>query len=171
MAIFTVDFAIASVKNKGLAWERLGAWGTVTAAGLAVATYKDSVLRMRRLETINELTEIRDRFPNMRRFAHKSDPESKDKLLAYLRRMERFSTGILEEIYDIDIVSNIAGTLLVSQYDEFMKDLIEERKAKTIQRENIDAIYKEYTAVIEKIRKIKKKKGIMEYVRRVIHAA
>ena len=101
---------------------------------------------------------IREEFPNMRKFANKSDQESKDMLLAYLRKLERFSVGVIEGIYDINIVSMAAGALFITQFDNFMENLIEERKIYSSQQINAESYYTEYILMIKKLKKLRGKK-------------
>lgn len=142
--------------ERAIDWDALGAWGTVTAAGIAVITYRDSVIRACKLETIKEFSRIRMKYPNMSRKA--KEPGSEEIVTAYLRELERFCTGVLEGVYDIDIVATIAGSLLVSQYDDFMKKLIEKRRGTMDGKPNAGRIYEEYIIVIQKVRQKKQKK-------------
>ena len=158
LTISTIALISTSLKERKLDWEQLSAWGTVTAAAIAAFTYKDSVTKSRKLDTINEIIRIREEFPNMWKFANKSDQESKDMLLAYLRKLERFSVGVIEGIYDINIVSMAAGALFITQFDNFMENLIEERKIYSSQQINAESYYTEYILMIKKLKKLRGKK-------------
>ena len=152
----TVCLLADLVQRPSLSWEALGAWGTITAAGIAAITYRDSVLRAGRLETIREFSRIRMKYPNMARQA--GLPGGEEELTAYLRELERFCVGVLEGVYDLDVVVSLAGNLLLSQYDGFMRQLIEERRRQTHQQASKDTIYLDYITVIEQIRKKKQRR-------------
>ena len=85
-------------------------------------------------------------------------PGGEEELTAYLRELERFCAGVLEGVYDLDVVVSLAGNLLLSQYDGFMRQLIEERRRQTHQQASKDTIYLDYITVIEQIRKKKQRR-------------
>lgn len=157
-AVSTCYLLYGIVTSRSVSWNALGAWGTVTAAGIAVLTYRDSVLRSCRLETIRELSRIRMKYPNMARKARL--PGAEEELTAYLRELERFCVGVLEGVYDLDVVVSIAGSLLLSQYDGFMKQLIEERRKQTAQQASAGTIYIDYIMVMEQIRRKKQRRTV-----------
>lgn len=78
---------------------------------------------------------------------------SDDVRVEYLKEMERFCTGVNIGLYDIHVVDKIAGTMLITQYDKYLKAFIGNRKNKTIQNAHANNIYCEYTKFIEQIRK------------------
>ena len=69
--------------------------------------------------------------------------------LDYLKEMERFCTGINNNIYDLNIISQMSGNLLITQYDHYMRDIINKR------REPIYGEWKyiQYEKVINKLKK------------------
>lgn len=78
---------------------------------------------------------------------------SDDVRTEYLKEMERFCTGVNIGLYDIHVVDRIAGTMLITQYNKYLSDLIEKRRDKTVQNAQADNIYCEYIKLIEQIRK------------------
>lgn len=66
--------------------------------------------------------------------------------------MERFCTGVNIKLYDIHVVDKMVGSMLITQYDSYMKDFIDKRKNKTIQKANPNDIYKQYKGVIENLK-------------------
>ena len=74
---------------------------------------------------------------------------SNDDRLEYLKEMERFCVGINNKIYDIEIVRDMSGHLLVKQYDSYMKDLVQSRREL---RSKFSA-YERYEETIEKLKK------------------
>ena len=67
--------------------------------------------------------------------------------------MERFCTGVNIGLYDIRVVDKMAGTMLYTQYTNYLESLIKERKEKTIQNGQADSVYREYADFIEQIQK------------------
>lgn len=157
-ALSTCYLLYGIAASRSVSWDALGAWGTVTAAGIAVLTYRDSVLRACRLETIKEFSRIRMKYPNMARKARL--PGAEEELTAYLRELERFSVGVLEGVYDLDVLVSLAGNLLLTQYDGFMKQLIEERRKQTAQQASAGTIYIDYITVMEQIRRKKQRRAV-----------
>lgn len=132
-------------------WDAIGAVGTLLAAIIAVLTYRSSVKRQKKQDTIREFSAIREKYPNLSPEAHK--PVSDDVRTEYLKEMERFCTGVNIGLYDIHVVDRIAGTMLITQYNKYLSDLIEKRRDKTVQNAQADNIYCEYIKLIEQIRK------------------
>lgn len=130
-------------------WDAVGAVGTVFAAIIAAWTYRSSVKRQRKQDTIREFSAIREKYPNLSPKAH--NPVSDEVRIAYLKEMERFCTGVNIGLYDIHVVERMAGTMLTTQYDNYLDALVKERK-KTVQNANADDIYREYKEFIKQIR-------------------
>jgi len=73
--------------------------------------------------------------------------------LDYLKEMERFCTGVNNKIYDLNIISQMSGNLLIKQYDHYMYDIINQRR---------ESIYEEWKYIqYEKvIRKLKMRRKL-----------
>lgn len=130
-------------------WSVIGAFGTVLAAGIAAITYIDTVGRESKLETIKELSRIRSQFSDL---SSASDEERTE----YLKEMERFCTGINLGLYDINTLITMAGSMLTTQYNDYMKDLIE-NKREHARNAKPEKIYSEYESVIKKVSRNKGK--------------
>lgn len=51
-------------------WDAIGAVGTLLAAIIAVLTYRSSVKRQKKQDTIREFSAIREKYPNLSPKAH-----------------------------------------------------------------------------------------------------
>ena len=152
-ALILIVFGDISTYKESLPfpWDAIGAVGTILAAIIAVLTYRSSVKRQKKQDTIREFSAIREKYPNLSPEAHK--PVSDDVRTEYLKEMERFCTGVNIGLYDIHVVDRIAGTMLITQYDNYLRVFIKDRRDKTMQNAQADNIYCEYTKFIEQIRK------------------
>lgn len=108
---------------------------------VAVCVHWQIVSRDRKRETIAEFNKIRDKYHDINYSS--SDKEKK----AYLTELERFCVGINQGIYDLDILTKMSKTLLLSQH-AYLKNFVAERR---------DALgqvtaYSEYISVIEKLK-------------------
>ncbi len=112
----------------------------------SLVVYKRSVNRECKLETLRKLTELRMKYPSMEEI---SDGDKLD----YIKELEFFATGINQKIYDLEIVSKMSGSRLISQYDIALKKLVKQRRK---EKENSTA-YIEYEQMIKQLRKLKKK--------------
>lgn len=150
--ILIAFFDISACKESlSFPWDAIGAVGTILAAIIAVLTYRSSVKRQKKQDTIREFSRIREKYPNLSSKA--PNPVLDEERIKYLKEMERFCTGVNIGLYDIHVVDKMAGTMLITQYDNYMDRLIKERKDKTIQNANPDNIYYEYADLIKKLRK------------------
>lgn len=140
-----------SFKMNANTWDIVSAIGTVSAAIIAVLTYRASVKRQRKQDTIREFSAIREEYPNLSPKA--PNPVSDEERIKYLKEMERFCTGVNVGLYDICVVNKMAGAMLITQYDSYMKGLIQGRKKRTKQNADENDIYSEYTEFIERLRK------------------
>lgn len=126
-------------------WNAVGAIATCIAAIIALYVYYLTTERDRKLSTIKEYSLIREKYDNvckMKEFNYEIIKE-------YLIEMERFSTGLNNDLYDIDILIEMSGNRLVKQYDSCLKDYIDMKRKKST---HPDTIYCEYENVIRKIR-------------------
>lgn len=130
-------------------WNVIGAFGTVLAVGIAAITYIDTVGRESKLETIREFSRIRSQFSDL---GSASDKERTE----YLKEMERFCTGINLGLYDINTLITMAGSMLTTQYNDYMKDLIE-NKREHARNAKPEKIYSEYESFIKKVSRNKGK--------------
>ncbi len=118
----------------------------IVSAGAAVASfigsvmiYKASLNRERRLDTLRILSELRMRYPTVKGMCES------DKL-AYLQELEFFATGVNNKIYDIRIVKTMSKSRLVTKYNPYLKEFIEERRKK-----KQSTSYIEYKKMIQKL--------------------
>ena len=118
----------------------------ISAVGVFVSAiiYLNTVNRQKKILTIQEFSKIRERYPDV-----SPNVASNDDRLEYLKEMERFCVGINNKIYDIEIVRDMSGHLLVKQYDSYMKDLVQSRREL---RSKFSA-YERYEETIEKLKK------------------
>lgn len=118
----------------------------ISAVGIlfSLITCCKTVNREKKILTIQEFSKIREKYPNM-----SSKYANNNERLEYLKEMERFCVGIHYKIYDIEIVKDMSGHLLVKQYDSYMKDLVQSRREL---RSKFSA-YEQYEETIKKIRK------------------
>ena len=144
-------FISANKEFPSFSWDAVGATGTILAAVIAVGTYRNSVKRQKKQDTIREFSIIRERYPNLSPKAHNPVPDNVR--TEYLKEMERFCTGVNIGLYDIRVVDKMAGTMLYTQYTNYLESLIKERKEKTIQNGQADSVYREYADFIEQIQK------------------
>lgn len=150
--ILIIFFDISACKESlSFLWDAIGAVGTVLAAIIAVLTYRSSVKRQKKQDTIREFSRIREKYPNLSPQAPNPVPD--EERIKYLKEMERFCTGVNIGLYDIHVVDRIAGAMLITQYDKYLRDFIEKRRQKTVQNAQTDSIYCEYIKLIEKIQK------------------
>ncbi len=111
----------------------------------SVLIYHHTVKKERKINTINEFSKIRDRFPNMSPLA--KNPVSDEDRLEYLKEMERFSVGVNNKIYDLKILQKTSGHLLINQYNNYLRDLINNRRHKDSETWK----YCEYEELISKL--------------------
>ena len=88
---------------------------------LSILVYNNTLNRERRLDTLKTLSELRVKYPNTKRMSEKEKSE-------YIRALEFFATGVNQEIYDIKIVKKMSGNRLVKQYNENLKELVEQKR-------------------------------------------
>lgn len=106
----------------------------------SVIVYKRTLSRERKLDTIRTLSELRIKYPEVRKL-------SKDDKLNYLQELEFFATGVNNKIYDIEIVRSMSRIRLRSQYNNCLKEFIKERRE---DKEDSTA-YIEYEKLIESL--------------------
>lgn len=136
--------------NASTVWTAVGAIGTILAAFIAVFVYKDTVQRAMRLATIEEYTRIRNAYPNLSpKASNLVDDETR---LNYLKEMERFCTGVNLKLYHIETLNKMSGARLITQYDEYIKQLILDRRDR-VRNVNADDLYCEYEKTIEELKK------------------
>lgn len=118
----------------------------ISAVGVFVSViiYLNTVNNKKKILTIQEFSKIREKYPNM-----SSKYANNNERLEYLKEMERFFVGIHYKIYDIEIVKDMSGHLLVKQYDSYMKDLVQSRR----ELKSKFSAYEQYEETIKKIRK------------------
>ena len=94
----------------------------VAGAIISVAVYRHAVKRERKINTIREYVRIRNQFP------YEKIPENQ--LKPYLREMEFFCTGINEGLYDFGVLRKMSGRRLLSQYNNYMREYISDRRTR-----------------------------------------
>lgn len=107
----------------------------ISALVISLSTFFVNFNRNKKLETIKDFNELRYKYPDIT-----IDIEKRDD---FLRDMERFSVAVNKKIYDINIINQMSGTLLLCQYSD-VEDFIATKDEK---------YYKEYKKFIEKLRK------------------
>ena len=110
----------------------------------SIALYIHGLNRERKLDTLKILSEIRRKYYNTKTLDDKQK-------LQYLNELEYFSTGVNAKIYEIKIVKRMSGSRLLRQYENWIADFIQYRRA----RQGNNNAYSEYEKMIEKIKKIR----------------
>ena len=121
----------------------------VSVCGVFVSAiiYLHTVNREKKILTIKEFMKIREKYPNL-----SSEHVTDEVRLEYLKEMERFCVGIFNNIYDIKIITDMSGHLLVKQYDSYMKDFMLSRRKNKSETWK----YKRYEETIQKIKKVRR---------------
>ena len=121
----------------------------VSVCGVFVSAiiYLHTVNREKKILTIKEFLKIREKYPNL-----SSDYVTDEVRLDYLKEMERFCVGVDNNIYDLKIITDMSGHLLVKQYDSYMEDFILSRR----KGESEHWKYNRYEDTIKKIKKMEK---------------
>ncbi len=125
--------------------EIISGFSAVIAIVISILLYKHGVNRERKIDTLRKLSEIRKNYFNTKIL------DKKEKL-QYLNELEFFATGINEKIYDIRIVNKMSGGRLISQYDNWASDFIEDRK----ENYGNEKTYSEYQKMIHNLKELRK---------------
>lgn len=110
------------------------------AVGISIFTYIHGLNRERKAETLKAFSEIRKKYFNTKTL------DDKEKL-KYINELEYFATGVNCKIYDSKIVRKMSGSRLISQYDDWVADYIQERR----DRHGNKNAYCEYEKMIKEI--------------------
>ncbi len=132
----------------------IAAVGFLVAFASLIVTIRANAKNRKRestIQTMHKLIPIRDQYTNMR---NSSDEERKN----YLRNMEYFATGVNNDVYSIQIVNKMSGGLLVRQYDDYLREYIEEARRHTGVEVRSEQKYYEYEKMIQKLKRIRMKK-------------
>ena len=106
---------------------------------ISVCIHRETVLRDCKYQTLKKLSEIRTEY---RDFA----PMSLEKKKRYIQELEFLAIGVEERIYDLEIIKKMSRKKLVSQYDNYIKEFLNDNFN--------ECDYTEYKKMIENIRYI-----------------
>lgn len=138
-------FPLLSILHNQLFWTVLG---ILLATTISIYTHCSILKRNRQAATIDYLSNIRGKYPNM--LNENTANSNTDKLvelrISYLKEMEFFSIGIFEGIFDIEITSKMSGHLLVKQYNDYMHSVIADKKSH-------EWAYKNYVRLIQELQR------------------
>lgn len=109
---------------------------SVLSLGVSIYTYWYNFNKQKKIDTLNELAEIRIKYPNFSVLLNEQKYE-------YVQRMEIFALGVHEGIYDLDIVKKMSRKRLLSQYEEVVAKYFNENNIKE---------YSEYRNLMEEIK-------------------
>ena len=101
-----------SIISSGILWTIIG---IITSIVVSATTHHAILKRDKKINTIRELGLIRNAYPTMRK-------KGASEKVAYLRAMEFFCLGVLEDVFDLEIVIKMSGHFLKKQYQEYMRD-------------------------------------------------
>ena len=106
---------------------------------ISVCIHRETVLRDCKYQTLKKLSEIRTEY---RDFAQMSSEKKK----RYIQELEFLAIGVEERIYDLEIIKKMSRKKLVSQYDNYIKEFLNDNFN--------ECDYTEYKKMIENIRYI-----------------
>lgn len=126
--LYVCKFPFLSILDNQLFWTVLG---ILLATTISIYTHCSILKRNRQVATIDYLSNIRVKYPNM--ISAETAKCNIDKLeelrTSYLKEMEFFSLGLFEGIFDIETVARMSGHLLVKQYNDYMCDVVANNKS------------------------------------------
>ncbi len=149
---------VLHVIKREIFWSALGSLGTVSALIFAVISYRHDEKIKRQQRTAEAYLPIREKYYELE--TRLINCNSRHKLLKqYLGEMEIFATGINLNAYSIEYINRISGGKLINQYNNIIKDFIENRKSCKAQNFiNSEDLYCEYEEMIKKLYKMRHKK-------------
>ena len=127
VALYGVGIRLTFLKRE-LFWSILGI-GLATV--ISIWTHYAILHRDKKINTIQTLSAIRSKYPNMKTVKTagcSTEKELAEKRGEYLKEMEFFSVGIQEGVFDLNITAKMSGHLLINQYDEYMVNVVKEKK-------------------------------------------
>lgn len=116
---------------------------------VGVITFLIHFVRTKKVETMKEIDKI---FELSDELKGKTVRNNYEDYVAYMREVERFAIGVNEKLYYRCMVKRQVSILLCNQYDDFMKDIINQRR-KQFKR---TSYYQNIEKLIDKIRKHKR---------------
>lgn len=148
--VVLVIIALFFQKDSKPDWNMVAALAAIIGVVCSAITYLASANRARKIETLKEFSIIREKYPNINPEA--KNPVSEEKRDEYLKSMERFCTGINMGVYDIDVLRETAKSFLLTQYDNYVKDIIL-RKREQSKNATPENLYCQYEKVINHLRR------------------
>lgn len=142
---------IYKILKSELAWTIIG---VLLATVISIWTHCSILKSEKRVATIEFLSKIRIKYPNLKskKTANcTSEEELAEIRKAYLNEMEFLCVGIRKGVFDLKIVDEMSGHLLVRQYKEYMKTMVENFSEEEWK-------YSSYKEIMEKLTQIVGKK-------------
>ena len=106
-------------------WDIIGAVCSLATVLVAVVTYMIDFHRRKKLETLKELDALWELYQPLK---GKKINENYEEYVAYMRKVEHFAAAVEERVYHKKVVKKRASIFFASQYQRFMKDIIEQRR-------------------------------------------
>ena len=92
---------------------------------VAVITFLFNFVRTKKVETMREIDKLFELSGELKGKTVRDDYQD---YVAYMREVERFAIGVNEGLYYRSVVSRQASILLFNQYDNFIREIIEQRR-------------------------------------------
>lgn len=92
---------------------------------VAVITFLVNFVRTKKVETMREIDKLFELSGELKGKTVRDDYQD---YVAYMREVERFAIGVNEGLYYRSVVSRQASILLFNQYDNFIREIIEQRR-------------------------------------------
>ena len=93
---------------------------------VAVATFLINFYRNRKVETIRALNEIYELYYSS--LQDKTVHDNYKDYVKYMSHVDRFAVAITENLYDRQLVKKRASIFFTNQYEEFMKEIRDQRR-------------------------------------------
>lgn len=106
--------------------------------------------------TLTDFAELRrshQDFPNKMNNMDLSETDKDEAIKSYLADLERFAVGCSKKAYDINVVNDMSGGMLIAQYRKYFKSYIEKRRRLLIP-ESLIPVNRLYDAVVTMIKNL-----------------
>jgi len=140
-----------------MTWD-IGAIIAAIAIVWAIFEFRNNVKTTRIERTFNVFPAIREEYFDLKKkifLNGEMTKEGEQLLREYLSKMERFSVGVHCKIYDVSIINQMSGRVLMGQYNSFIRDYISKR----IDGGMASTTYCEYEKFMKEIAELRAKKA------------
>ena len=100
----------------------VGVLVAIVALVITIVIYMKEMKRTKRVETHREINELFDFYHNM------NDKKNYQERVHFMSKIDRFAVPVNEKLFDIEIVKRRASKFLIDQYNDYMKEYIEQRR-------------------------------------------